>query len=248
MPSSVQQRDTERVREAADLASVVSQYVDLKPAGAGRLAGLCPFHGDKRTPSFTVSTVKNLWHCFGCGTGGDAFSFIQRIEGVPFLEARSVLADRFGVALEDHPMTRDERAAARRQRAYAEQLGQEAAWFWRWLTGRMESYAADLDALGRLTLEWLAERPPDHPDAHTARAWLFHCRRQGIRVSRALWRIQQAGPAALVAAYQRYRAAHPEIQREYREELTVNEAIERVFGGRRGGMTAYSSYPSEVRV
>jgi DNA primase len=83
------------VRDAADIVQVISDYVPLKRAGA-RLKGLCPFHQEK-TPSFSVDPNAQLFYCFGCQTGGDAFKFIQLYEKADFGEAVKILAQRFGV-------------------------------------------------------------------------------------------------------------------------------------------------------
>lgn len=88
----------EQVKERLDLVDVVSGYVALKKSGQN-YKGLCPFHVEK-TPSFVVFPETQTWHCFGaCGTGGDVFSFIERIEGVDFAGALKMLAERAGVEL-----------------------------------------------------------------------------------------------------------------------------------------------------
>jgi DNA primase len=85
------------VRSALDLARLVSDYVPLKNSGR-KLKGLCPFHGEK-TPSFMVDPEKNLYYCFGCQTGGDAFDFFMRMEKLDFGDALLQLAARFGVPI-----------------------------------------------------------------------------------------------------------------------------------------------------
>jgi DNA primase len=87
----------EEVRAASDLVDVVSDYVRLKKQG-GRFVGLCPFHSE-RSPSFSVDPRANLYHCFGCKAGGDVYRFVQDKEGVGFLDAVRLLAERAGVAL-----------------------------------------------------------------------------------------------------------------------------------------------------
>jgi DNA primase len=86
------------VLDANDIADVIGSVVTLKPAGTGRLKGLCPFHQEK-TPSFHVSRDKQMYHCFGCGKGGDALDFLQEYEGLTFPEALQRLADRAGIRL-----------------------------------------------------------------------------------------------------------------------------------------------------
>lgn len=102
----------ETLRNVADIAQVVSERVTLKRAGR-RLTGLCPFHVEK-TPSFSVDPEKQMYHCFGCGAGGDIFSFVMQSEGLSFPEAVKSLADRFGVPLAES-QEGDDREAGERQ-------------------------------------------------------------------------------------------------------------------------------------
>lgn len=87
----------EEIKSKVDMAELVGQYVVLKKAGRN-FKGLCPFHGEK-TPSFMVNPELGIYKCFGCGEGGDAFTFLQKIEGMDFSEALSNLAKRVGVEL-----------------------------------------------------------------------------------------------------------------------------------------------------
>ncbi|HVW18673.1 MAG TPA: DNA primase, partial [Solirubrobacteraceae bacterium] len=89
----------DRVRDAVDMVDLVGSRVELRRSGGSSYSGLCPFH-DERTPSFSVDAAKKLYHCFGCGEGGDAFSFVQKLEGLDFVGALEYLADRYKVALE----------------------------------------------------------------------------------------------------------------------------------------------------
>ena len=104
--------DIAAVRDRVNLADVVSQQVTLRNAGAGTLKGLCPFH-DERTPSFTVSTTKNMYHCHGCGEGGDAIRFVMTTENLPFVDAVRRLADIVGITLRVPSGAEDTHAAAR---------------------------------------------------------------------------------------------------------------------------------------
>ncbi len=88
----------DEVKQRLDIAEVLSEYVKLKPSGPSRYKVLCPFHTEK-TPSLMVSKDKQAWHCFGCGKGGDIFSFVQEIEGVEFPEALRILAKKANVEL-----------------------------------------------------------------------------------------------------------------------------------------------------
>jgi DNA primase len=89
--------DIEALRAQADIVAIVSDYTELKRAGKSH-KGLCPFHTE-RTPSFTVSAVGNLYHCFGCGASGDLYDFLMRIEGLEFPEAVEAVARRSGFPL-----------------------------------------------------------------------------------------------------------------------------------------------------
>jgi DNA primase len=114
----------ERVKQAADIVEVVSAHTDLRRQGA-RYVGLCPFH-EERTPSFSVEAQEKLYHCFGCGVGGDVIKFVEEKEGLGFAEAVELLAERYGVEIERE--REDPRAEARRQqRRRLEQLLERAA-------------------------------------------------------------------------------------------------------------------------
>ena len=102
----------DRVRAAADMVEIVSTQTDLKRAGGGRYTGLCPFH-DERTPSFSVNAPEKLYHCFGCGVGGDLFEFVMTTENLDFPAAVETLAERFGVEVTREK--EDPRAEQRRQ-------------------------------------------------------------------------------------------------------------------------------------
>src|SRR4051795_6922003 len=103
----------ERVRDAVDMIDLVSSRTELRRAGANHYTGLCPFH-DERTPSFGINPAEKVYHCFGCGAGGDAFSFVMETEGVDFKGALELLADRYKVELELED--EDPAAAEKRQR------------------------------------------------------------------------------------------------------------------------------------
>lgn len=86
------------VRDAVPIDAVVSEYLQLKSAGGGNLKGLCPFH-DEKTPSFQVSPSKGLFHCFGCGEGGDTLAFVMKVDHLSFTEAVERLAGQAGITL-----------------------------------------------------------------------------------------------------------------------------------------------------
>ena len=89
----------DQVRPAADIVKIVGDYVKLRKSGANYV-GLCPFHQEK-TPSFAVHPVKQIFHCFGCGKGGDVFKFVMEIDGLSFPEALRRVAEKVGVHLEE---------------------------------------------------------------------------------------------------------------------------------------------------
>jgi len=98
MPGHIDEGVIEQIRSAIDIAALVSDYVTLKRKGASELWGLCPFHNEK-TPSFHVVPGRGLYKCFGCGRGGNAFTFLMELEGVSFIEAVRNLAERTGIQI-----------------------------------------------------------------------------------------------------------------------------------------------------
>ena len=119
------------IREVADkndIRDVVANYVNLKKAGSSYV-GLCPFHNEK-TPSFSVSPQKGIFHCFGCGEGGNVIHFLMKIENIPFVEAVEKLAQSAGVTL-PQPSRRDseEYAERARQREIVYEINKAAAQF-----------------------------------------------------------------------------------------------------------------------
>jgi DNA primase len=95
------------IKNAADIVDIISETVALKKAGQNHI-GLCPFHSEK-TPSFTVSPAKQIFHCFGCGAGGNVFRFLMKHQGLEFPEAVRLLAGRYGVDLPEREMSPAER-------------------------------------------------------------------------------------------------------------------------------------------
>ena len=98
MAGRIRDEDIAAVRERSPIDEVVGEYLQLKNAGGGSLKGLCPFHEEK-TPSFNVTPARGLFYCFSCSEGGDAIKFVQKIDGLSFVEAVERLAGRAGIDL-----------------------------------------------------------------------------------------------------------------------------------------------------
>jgi DNA primase len=97
MGTRIPEETIENIRKSTDIVEVISEYVSLKKQGRNYM-GLCPFHGEK-TPSFSVSPEKQIYHCFGCGVGGNVFSFLIEVEGLDFLQSVKKLADKTKIEL-----------------------------------------------------------------------------------------------------------------------------------------------------
>ena len=135
MAGKISARDIEEVKARVNIADVIGGYVALKPASAGSLKGLCPFHQEK-SPSFNVRPLQGFYHCFGCGAGGDVYKFLQEMESLSFYEAVENLAQKASYTLtyEAGSNAPDQGQKARIYEAnlaaskyFAEQLGTEAA-------------------------------------------------------------------------------------------------------------------------
>jgi len=117
----------DRVKQQADIVRVVGEYVRLKKSGQN-FTGLCPFHGEK-TPSFAVHPVKQIFHCFGCGKGGDVFSFVMEMEKCQFPEAVRIVAEKCGIALPKPKERSPEEKKENQQRAVLIEMHREAQAF-----------------------------------------------------------------------------------------------------------------------
>ena len=129
----------EEIKNRNDIVDVVSQYVILKRKGRNYF-GLCPFHNEK-SPSFSVSPEKQIFHCFGCNVGGDVFRFIMKIENISFMESVKVLADRAGVALPTEVLNPEEEKREKLKEDILK-LNYDAAVFYHELLYKPESRAA----------------------------------------------------------------------------------------------------------
>ena len=131
MSGYIDQATVEQIKDNIDIVDLISQYVSLKKSGANYV-GLCPFHNEK-TPSFTVSDTKNIFHCFGCGEGGDGLSFVMKKENMPYPQALKFLAEKMGIQIiekkvdDEKAIIRDKTYEINRQAAlyYYNNLGKE---------------------------------------------------------------------------------------------------------------------------
>jgi DNA primase len=117
----------ERVKQQADIVRVIGEYVRLKKSGQN-FAGLCPFHQEK-TPSFNVHPVKQIYHCFGCGVGGDVFKFVMELEKCTFPEAIRTVAEKCGIAIPKPRERSPEERRENQQRSALVEMHREAAAF-----------------------------------------------------------------------------------------------------------------------
>src|ERR1700676_438542 len=131
----------ERVKQQADIVRVVGEYVRLKKTGKD-FSGLCPFHQEK-TPSFTVSPIKQIFYCFGCGKGGDVFNFVMDMEKSAFPEAVRTVAEKCGIAIPRPKASSPEERKENQQRTLLVEMHREAQTFFvQQLGGTLEGKAA----------------------------------------------------------------------------------------------------------
>jgi len=131
----------ERVKQQADIVRVVGEYVRLKKAGKD-FSGLCPFHQEK-TPSFTVSPIKQIFYCFGCGKGGDVYNFVMEMEKCEFPEAVKLVAEKCGISIPQPKERSPEGRKENQQRAVLVEMHREAQTFFvKQLEGTLEGKAA----------------------------------------------------------------------------------------------------------
>jgi DNA primase len=147
----------ERVKQQADIVRVIGEYVRLKKSGLN-FTGLCPFHAEK-SPSFAVHPTKQIYHCFGCGVGGDVFKFVMEMDKVAFPEAIRVVAEKCGIAVPRPKASSPEERKENQQRTLLVEMHREAQTFFvQQLGGTPEGKAArayledrglDKDAIAR---------------------------------------------------------------------------------------------------
>jgi DNA primase len=147
----------ERVKQQADIVRVIGEYVRLKKSGQN-FTGLCPFHAEK-SPSFAVHPTKQIYHCFGCGVGGDVFKFVMEMDKVAFPEAIRIVAEKCGIAIPRPKASSPEERKETQQRTLLVEMHREAQTFFvQQLGGTLEGKAArayledrglDKDAIAR---------------------------------------------------------------------------------------------------
>jgi len=131
----------DKVKQQADIVRVVGEYVRLKKSGAN-FTGLCPFHAEK-SPSFAVHPTKQIYHCFGCGVGGDVFKFVMEMEKCAFPEAIRIVAEKCGIAIPRPKERSPEERKENQQRAVLVEMHREAqSYFVKQLEGTLEGKAA----------------------------------------------------------------------------------------------------------
>lgn len=168
--------DIKRVREASDLAAIAGERVVLRQRGRD-LWGCCPFHNEK-SPSFKIDPATQLWHCFGCGEGGDVFSFIMKMDDLGFLDAVRELARRAGIQLSEEPGA----AVARGRKARLKEVCEQTAAFYHMQLMRTRgpqvdaarAYLASRDLGGRVPKDWNLGYAPGR------QALVNHLRSQGF--------------------------------------------------------------------
>lgn len=134
MSGYIDEQVVEQIKDSIDIVDLISEYVQLKKTGAN-FVGLCPFHNEK-TPSFTVSDSKNIFHCFGCGEGGDGVGFIMKHENLDYPEALKFLADKMGIEIVERQV--DDSKTLARNKTY-EINRQAALYFYENLSKNIEA-------------------------------------------------------------------------------------------------------------
>jgi DNA primase len=124
----IRDEDIAEVREKARIDDVISAYVALKSAGGGNLKGLCPFH-DEKSPSFNVTPARGMYHCFGCGVGGDVIKFVMEMDGLGFSETVERLAEKVGVQLSYEEGGAPQRPSGPQRPRLVEAHKHAAAWY-----------------------------------------------------------------------------------------------------------------------
>src|SRR5690606_24632791 len=146
MANQIQEEVIEDIKKANDIVDVVGEYVQLKKQGRNYF-GLCPFHGEK-SPSFSVTQEKQIFHCFGCGKGGNVVTFLMEMESFTFFEAIKYLADRTGIELPTDSIKTESSLSNENQQILSAQ---------EWLT-KLYHHLIRYTKDGKIGLDYLVER------------------------------------------------------------------------------------------
>ena len=177
----------DKVREVAErlsIVEVVSEYVQLRRAGAN-YTGLCPFHAEK-TPSFNVNPAREIFHCFGCGAGVNAFSFIMKIKGLSFPEAVKLMARKAGIEIEERQLSQAEKQAQDERQTF-QRINDLTAGFYRSVLEQKpegavaREYLIRRAAAGEIAEAYRLGFAPDRSDA-----LVQHLKANGINLESAL--------------------------------------------------------------
>jgi DNA primase len=199
--------DKERVRDAVDFIALVETKTELRKTGGSEFTGLCPFH-DERSPSFSVDAAKKVYHCFGCGEGGDLFKFVEQTENVDFTEALEILAQRSGIELQREQEDPDAARKRQEHERLMELLARTSAFYERYLWESKEAEVART---------YLAQRGLSEATlrafgvGYAPSAWdtvLMSSQRSGFK-ARELYDaglVTRSGPDATGRVYDRFRA------------------------------------------
>jgi DNA primase len=168
MAGRIRQEDIQAVRERTDIVKVISAHLQLKKAGRDSLVGLCPFHTEK-TPSLSVSPSKQVYHCFGCGEGGNVFRFVEKVESLSFGEAVERLAAEAGVSLRYEGQTASDRRTVGHRQALHRAVSEAGRLFNRMLLEGREAAEARAYLGSRAITHQSVERfgigyAPGYPD------------------------------------------------------------------------------------
>jgi len=219
----VQRSTIDAIRDRVDLVDVVSQTVTLKRKGNTWL-GLCPFHQEK-TPSFNVVPHKGIYHCFGCGEGGDVFRFVMKTRGLSFMEAVREVGAICGVEVEERQLSPEEQRRQKAIGSLSEVLELAASWFQSVLSTRPEGAEAraylDKRGIKRETIDrFRLGYAPDSWDA-----LLEHLHRQGVTP-------EQAVAAGLARPRERGRGAYAFFRGRVMVPILDQRGRVVAFGGR----------------
>ena len=196
--------DTQKIKDRLDLVQLIQEYIQLKKTGANYKAN-CPFHQEK-TPSFMVHPERQIWRCFGCGKSGDAFDFVQEIEGMDFPESLRLLAERAGVKLDNY-----RRDINKSQKNRILEINQKAAYFFHKFLLEMPAaqkardYLINRGITNQAITEWQIGYIPDQWDLLNQYLLKNGCSIDDIVASGLIIKKDNANPVTGRGYYDRFR-------------------------------------------